>query len=121
MEMDEARRQLEAERTRLEETRAAFDGDHLHDESGDDSTSELSHLAQHQADVASETFEREKEFSILDQVESELADVEHALRRLDDGTYGTCEACHAVIADERLAAVPAARFCVDHQAAAEAG
>ena len=119
MEPDDARRILDVERDRLEDVRAGFDAEHLRDESEDESQSELSHLAQHQADVASETFEREKDFSILEQVEAELADVERALRRLDDGTYGTCEACGSTIADERLAAAPAARFCIGHQVMAE--
>jgi RNA polymerase-binding transcription factor DksA len=119
MEREDARQHLEAERERLEHLRAGFEAEHLHDESEDESLSELSHLAQHQADIASETFEREKDFSILEQVEAELADVERALARLDDGGYGLCEACHCAIGDERLAALPAARFCVEHQAAAE--
>ncbi len=120
MDDDDARERLAEERARLEEVRAGFDAEHLHDESEDESTSELSHLAQHSADVATETFEREKDFSILEQVEAELADVERALRRLDDGTYGSCEACGQPIGDARLEAMPAARFCLAHQAEAEA-
>src|SRR5436309_6728692 len=119
MQPDDARDRLVDERDRLEHVRAGFDAEHLHDESEDESTSELSHLAQHSADVATETFEREKDFSILEQVEAELADVDHALQRLDDGTYGTCEACGNTISDERLEAMPAARFCIAHQAEAE--
>jgi RNA polymerase-binding transcription factor DksA len=69
--------------------------------------------------VASETFEREKDFSILEQVEAELTDVQRALQRLDDGTYGLCDACHEPIPDERLEAQPAARFCMSHQVEAE--
>jgi RNA polymerase-binding transcription factor DksA len=76
-------------------------------------------MATHSADIASETFEREKDFSILEQVEAELADVQRALQRLDDGSYGSCEACHAPIPDERLEAQPATRFCVSHQVEAE--
>jgi RNA polymerase-binding transcription factor DksA len=120
MDSNEVRQHLDDERDRLEQVRAGFDAEHLHDESEDDSTSELSHLAQHEADVATETFEREKDFSILEQVEAELADVERALRRLDDGTYGTCEACGARITDDRLDAMPATRFCLEHQTEAEA-
>jgi RNA polymerase-binding transcription factor DksA len=120
MEPDDAHDRLTEERTRLEQIRRGFDAEHLHDESEDESTSELSHLAQHSADVGSETFEREKDFSILEQVEAELADVDRALRRLDDGTYGTCEACGHPIGDDRLEAMPAARFCVSHQSEAEA-
>src|SRR3954453_10737891 len=120
MDEGDARARLAEERERLHQVRAGFDAEHLHDESEDESTSELSHLAQHSADVASETFEREKDFSILEQVEAELADVDRALRRLDDGTSGTCAASRGPIGDERLAAQPAARFCVSHQAEAEA-
>jgi RNA polymerase-binding transcription factor DksA len=119
MEPDDARRILDAERDRLDEVRAGFEAEHLRDESEDESQSELSHLAQHQADVASETFEREKDFSILEQVEAELADVQRALQRLDDGSYGSCEACRSPIPDERLEAQPATRFCVSHQVEAE--
>jgi RNA polymerase-binding transcription factor DksA len=119
VESNEVRRRLEEEKGRLEQVRDGFDDDHLHDESEDESTSELSHLDQHMADVGSETFEREKEFSILEQVEAELDDIERALRRLDAGTYGECDICHQPIGDERLEAMPATRFCVDHQAVAE--
>jgi RNA polymerase-binding transcription factor DksA len=76
--------------------------------------------SQHQADVGSETFDRERDISILEQVDAELADIEHALARLDDGTYGRCEACGEAIDDARLEALPAARFCLSHQAAVEA-
>jgi RNA polymerase-binding transcription factor DksA len=120
MESDDARDRLTEERDRLQQIRSGFDAEHLHDESEDESTSELSHLAQHSADVGTETFEREKDFSILEQVEAELADVDRALLRLDDGTYGTCEACGHPIGDDRLEAMPAARFCVSHQSEAEA-
>ena len=117
MSNDEARSRLEAERVRLEEVRSGFEG--LNDESERESLSELSGADQHQADVGSETFDREKDLSILEQVEAELTDVARALERINDGTYGTCEACGKPIGDERLEAVPAARFCLEDQAEAE--
>jgi RNA polymerase-binding transcription factor DksA len=119
VEDDAARQRLEAERERLEGVVHAMDADHLHDEPEDDSSSGI-HLHNHPADVGSDAFEREKDFSILETVEAELHDVERALTRLDEGTYGTCEACGCDLPDERLEAVPAARFCVEHQAASEA-
>lgn len=88
-------------------------------ETEQESLSELSSVDQHQADTGTETFEREKDLSILESVESELADVEHALRRLDDGTYGICEACGRPIDEARLEAMPAARLCRDDQERAE--
>jgi RNA polymerase-binding transcription factor DksA len=114
-----ARQRLGEERVRLEETKATFDDEHLRDESEEENISELSSINQHPADIGTETFEREKDLSILEQIEAELADVEHALRRLDEGTYGICEACGQTIDEARLEALPAARFCLKDQAAAE--
>ena len=119
MEADTARQLLGQERERLEGVRTGIYEESPVDESEGDNLSELSDADQHQADVGTETFEREKDLSILERVEAELADVEHALKRLDDGTYGTCEACGKTIGDDRLEAMPAARFCVDDQALAE--
>jgi RNA polymerase-binding transcription factor DksA len=119
MDADEARRRLEAERARLTQVRSDFDSENLTEESEDENLSELSSVDQHQADVGTETFEREKDLSILEQVDAELADVEHALKRLDDGTYGTCEVDGKPIPEERLEAMPAARLCMEHQVEAE--
>jgi RNA polymerase-binding transcription factor DksA len=41
-----------------------------------------------------------------------ITDIENALGRLDDGTYGTCETCQRPIPFERLEAIPQARYCV---------
>jgi RNA polymerase-binding transcription factor DksA len=117
MDLDRAGERLEEERARLEEVRTSFDG--LHDESEEESLGELSSQDQHQADIGTETFDRERDLSILEQVEAELADISHALRRIDEGTYGTCEACGKPIGDDRLEALPAARFCIQDQAVAE--
>jgi RNA polymerase-binding transcription factor DksA len=116
---DQARTRLAEERERLVGVRATFDDEHLTDQSESDSVSEISSYDQHQADMGTETFEREKDLSILEQVEAELADVEFAIRRLDEGTYGTCEVCGRPIPEERLAALPATRLCLQHQAEAE--
>src|SRR5437764_13829006 len=119
MDQDEARRRMEEERARLEGVRETFADEHLNEESESESVSELSSIDQHQADLGTETFEREKDMSILEQVDAELADVEHALKRLDDGSYGTCEVDGKPIPEERLEAMPAARFCLEHQVQAE--
>jgi RNA polymerase-binding transcription factor DksA len=76
---------------------------------------------QHPADVGSETFERDKEMSILYNVEAELSDVDRALRRIRERTYGLCEACGRPIGSARLEARPAARFCIEDQARVERG
>ena len=119
MDSDAARPRLTEELVRLQGLRDDFIAQGLTTESEEDSLSELSSVDQHQADVGTETFDRERDLSILERVEAELVDVEHALRRLDDGTYGLCEACGKPISDDRLEAQPAARFCVEDQAKAE--
>jgi RNA polymerase-binding transcription factor DksA len=117
MDADAVRARLEDEHARLQGLRQGFDD--LNAESENDSLGELSSMDQHQADVGTETFNRERDLSILENVEAELADVEHAIRRLDDGTYGTCEACGKPIDGARLEAIPAARFCLEDQSVAE--
>ena len=119
MEPQHARDLLEQEQARLAAIRDGFTEDGLTSESEDESLSELSSLDQHQADVGTETFNRERDLSILERVEAELSEVEHALTRLDDGSYGKCEACGQAIDDDRLQALPAARFCLRDQAVAE--
>ena len=44
----------------------------------------------------------------------QLTDVEHALSKLDSGTYGQCETCGTEIAEPRLEAMPATRYCIQH-------
>lgn len=81
---------------------------------------ELSGNDQHPADEGTETFNRERDLSILDSLEAEFVEIDSALSRLDDGTYGTCEVCGGPVGGERIQALPATRFCVEHAAAREA-
>ena len=118
MDAQHARDLLEGEKARLEGIRAGFDTDELRSESEQSNLNE-STQAQHQADIGTETFNRERDLSVLESIEAELLDVEHALHRIDDGTYGSCEACGRPIGDARLEALPAARFCLDDQHLAE--
>ena len=112
------RTQLVDERIRLEAMRTDLYEDGLA-LAETESAGELSDNPNHPADLGTETFNRERDLGILEQVERELDDIERALRRLDQGTYGICEACNGPIGEERLAAVPHARFCVADQGLAE--
>jgi DnaK suppressor protein len=113
-----ARKLLEAERSRLEEVMSSAELGTL-EESETESYQELSSVDQHSGDLGTATFEREKADSIRTSVEMQLADVDHALARLEAGNYGVCEMCGKKIPDERLKARPAARFCIDDQARVE--
>ena len=55
------------------------------------------------------------DLTVLARVEGELGDVERALQRLDDGTYGTCSVCGAALTDAELEAAPASALCGEHR------
>ena len=55
----------------------------------------------------------------LDSIEADLVDVERALARLDEGTYGTCEECGRSFEDEELEGQPALRLCPEHSLTVE--
>jgi DnaK suppressor protein len=113
-----ARKRLEQERVRLEGVRDGIRRDQG-ERSQADAAGELSSVDQHPGDLGTETFEQEKNISLLEQVEDELLQIEAAFERLDRGTYGTCQVCGRPIGKERLEALPATRFCIDDQAKAE--
>lgn len=117
MDHDTARTRLEEERRRLEQTRDAAQD--LVGGTTEDAVQELATYDQHPADQGTETFERERDTSVLQRVEAQLVEVDAALERLDAGTYGRCELCGRPVGDERLEAMPAARYCLEDQARAE--
>jgi RNA polymerase-binding transcription factor DksA len=118
---EEVRVLLQEEQARLQQIRASLQADPLDVGSEERAIVELSLVDQHPADVATDTFEKEKDLSILEHVDAQLVDVDRALGRLEQGSYGTCEACGRRIDDDRLRARPAARFCIDDQQMAERG
>jgi DnaK suppressor protein len=80
---------------------AELQRDRLTDSAGDD-----------QADTGTKTFEREQEISLANSILERITQVERALERLDEGSYGWCERCGNAIPVERLAAFPSATLCV---------
>lgn len=68
------------------------------------------------AEPSASAGERAIDLSVLTTVEAELADVERALERLDEGSYGTCQVCGGSIGDSRLALAPATSVCEAHSA-----
>lgn len=116
MDTEQARARLLSEGDRLLQVRDA--ATRLSTSANEASERELSSADQHPAEQATETLERELDLGVLQSVESELTEVQAALARLDAGTYGVCEICGKPIADGRLEAMPAARYCVEDQAKA---
>ena len=108
----QARERLEHEKDRVSELIASLRGEGLDQEQADQSD-DITHYDQHPADTASDTFEREKDLSILEGLEDELAEIEAALQRIDEGTYGVDENTGEPIDPARLDALPTARTNVD--------
>lgn len=90
-----------------------FDTSHGMKDAG--SVGELSLYDNHPADIGTELYEREKDIALNEHLEQEMKEVDAALERLENGTYGICVACGQPIAFERLQAVPTAKYCVRHQ------
>jgi RNA polymerase-binding transcription factor DksA len=118
MQASDARALLTSERQRLyglrQQTAAALE------ESREGDRAELSRHDQHAADAATELHDMEVDESLVATLDAELDEVDDALRRVDDGTYGRCEQCGQPVADERLEAMPTARFCAEHEPPARA-
>jgi RNA polymerase-binding protein DksA len=110
-ELAEFRRVLESERERLTEELEAIE-EHL-PEVEQVSMDTTGGYDEDLADVASDAFEREKGFAIENSVQDLLNQVEEALSRIDEGTYGLCEVCRQPIHPERLRALSYARLCID--------
>jgi len=67
----------------------------------------------HLGDAASGTLDREIDYTLEENSEQVLAEIDAALKRIDEGTYGICSNCGQPIAAERLEAVPWATLCID--------
>jgi len=102
------RERLERDRDRVGELIAGLRNEGLDEEEAANS-GDITHYDQHPADQGSEVFEREKDLAILEGLELDLAEIEAALQRLDDGTYGVDEVTGDPIDPERLEAFPTAR------------
>ena len=110
---DEFRTLLERERERLTSA-VGF----LHDENPGTIEDELGEVGSggtdnHLGDTASATFDRELDQGLEEGAQQTLVEIEAALKRIEEGTYGTCTNCDRPIAVERLEALPWATLCID--------
>jgi RNA polymerase-binding protein DksA len=110
------RERLERERERLAHARDTVNhSGSLAEETGDLAIGAEDHLA----DSATETFMRELDDGLGENAEHLLAEIDAALVRISDGTFGICRACGNPIGEERLEAVPYATLCIDDKRALE--
>ena len=84
-----------------------------------DSAGDLSSYSLHMADQGTDNFDREFALNQLSGEQDFIYEIDEALQRLKDGSYGVCEDCGCAIAIERLLALPFARRCVKCKAVYE--
>jgi DnaK suppressor protein len=104
------RKRLLEERERALQEIAELDADlskSLEDSSGG------SPYDQHMAETAAATLNREIDLTLQDNARAALAQIDRALHKLEDGTYGLCDKCGKSIGEGRLAVAPFATLCVD--------
>ena len=108
---DRFREALVEERARVE---AAIQN--LHDENpgtlSEDAGEETAY-DNHLADTATETYDRELDYTLEENSGHVLGEIDAALKRIEEGTYGICGSCGKPIAVERLEALPWATLCID--------
>jgi RNA polymerase-binding protein DksA len=115
---DHFRTLLLEERERVQHAIKHLSSDHsgsLEDETDELATANENHMG----DLATDTLNREIDYSLEDNAGQVLAEIDAALKRIDDGTYGTCNSCGKEIPAERLEAVPWAALCIDDARNAE--
>ena len=83
--------------------------------SSKDDAGDLSSYGQHMADAGTDTFDRDFALSLVSSEQEALSEVESAIKRIKDGTYGICENTQKPIAKERLVAVPFTRYSAEAQ------
>jgi len=114
------REELTDERRRVEHALATLRDEHpgsLDDEIEEVAATSDSHLAE----TASATLGREIDYTLGDNAEQVIAEIDVALKRIEDGTYGTCTSCGREIPRERLEVNPWASLCIDCKRRFEGG
>jgi RNA polymerase-binding protein DksA len=120
IDLERFRTALLEERARVEKAITSLHGSHPG--SLDDEVEEISGASDnHIGETATATLDREIDYTLGENAEQVLGEIDAALRRIDEGTYGTCMKCGSEIAPERLEAHPWAALCIDDARKAERG
>lgn len=80
-----------------------------------DASGDLSGYSYHMADMASDDYERDFSLGRATAEQKSLYSIDEAMKRIEDGTYGSCLQCNKAIAKKRLAAMPQTELCIECQ------
>ena len=109
----------------LEERQRVADAiDNIHAENPGtigEETEETTFQDNHLGDIATATFDREMASTLEDNSTHVLTEIDAALKRIDEGTFGVCTRCGKPISAERLEALPWATLCIDDKRKQERG
>ena len=83
------------------------------------STDSFQNDAQDSADTATNIYDKELHSELTEKNKQLLTSVEEAIKKINDGKYGTCESCEKDISLERLKAMPFSKMCIKCQSVAE--
>jgi DnaK suppressor protein len=84
-----------------------------------DAAGDISGYTYHMADVATDNYDREFSLGLATSDRQALYEIDYALKRIDEGTFGVCGDCSKIINKKRLTAVPYARLCLQCQQSRE--
>src|SRR3990172_6071378 len=77
-----------------------------------EASGDLSNMPIHMADIGTDNFDQEFTLSLIESEQVTLAEVDEALKRIAENTFGLCEECGEPVPKERLKAIPYTRYCV---------
>ena len=80
---------------------------------------DLSSMPYHMADIGTDNYEQEFTLGLIENNEKILQEIDEALERIKNGTFGTCTHCSALVSKARLRAIPWAAYCIECQKIAE--
>lgn len=80
-----------------------------------DASGDISGYTFHMADVATDNYDREFSLGLASNDRQSLYELDDALKRIEEGTFGVCEECKTVLTKARLKALPYARLCLNCQ------
>ena len=86
-----------------------------------DAAGDLSSMPIHMADIGTDNYEQEFTLGLMDSERKLLKEIDDALQRIEQGTYGICEGIGKQIPKARLEAQPWARYCVEYARVLEQG
>ncbi len=113
------KKELEKYRRLLEEKKNSLSAELAKARTAEEETTE--EATQDIADKAVSSYTREFLYSLSDGDRTTLLQIDEALDRIDEGTYGMCTSCSAPMAEKRLMAVPWTPYCIDCKELSEKG